>query len=238
MHDRDRAIVHKRTSEQIHMKTVAVVINKGGTGKTTIARALGTSAAAAGLNVLVLDMDTQQNATQWGRRRKQPLPIVRFTTENDLMDELARAKAAGCELVIIDTPPARSTEAPAAVEAADLVLVPFTADIEAFEQLPRTARLARTTAKPAVAILNLATPNSRSEEEASRGVLEALGLPMAPAVLHRFKVHRDASREGMTAQELEPDSKAAAELGTLWDWLCAELPLRTGAIVHRRRVAS
>ena len=216
------------------MKIVAVAINKGGTGKTTIARALGASAAAAGLNVLVLDMDTQQNATQWGRRRKQPLPLVRFTTENDLADELARAKAAGCDLAIIDTPPARSTEAPAAVEAADLVLVPFTADIEAFEQLPRTARLARTTGRPAVAILNQVTPNSRSEEEAARGVLSALGLPMAPAVLHRFKVHRDASREGLTAQELEPDSKAASELSALWDWLCAELPLSTSATVHRK----
>jgi chromosome partitioning protein len=57
---------------------------------------------------------------------------------------------------------------------------------------------------------------------------------MAPAVLHRFKVHRDASREGLTAQELEPDSKAAAELSALWDWLCAELPLSTNANVHRR----
>jgi chromosome partitioning protein len=215
-------------------KIVAVAINKGGTGKTRISCLIGGAAAAAGLNVLLLDMDTQQNATQWGRRRKLPLPLVRFTTENDLAGELARAAAAGCDLVVIDTPPARSTEAPAAVEAADLVLVPFTADIESYEQLPRTARLARTTGKPAVAILNLATPNSRSEEEAARGVLDALGLPMVPTVLHRFKVHRDASLQGMTAQELEPDSKAAAEINALWDWLCAELQLRTDAQVHRR----
>jgi len=216
------------------MKTVAVVINKGGAGKTTISRSLGTAAAAAGLNVLILDMDTQQNATNWGRRRKATLPLVKFTTENDLPDELAKARAAGCELTIIDTPPGRSTEAPAAVEAADLVLIPCTADIEAFEGLPKTARLARTTEKRAVGILNLATPNSRSEEEAARGVLTALGLSMAPTVLHRFKVHRDASREGLTAQELEPGSRAAYEIGALWEWLCAELHLSTSARVHKR----
>ena len=51
--------------QKAHMKIIAVAINKGGTGKTTLARSLGT----AGLNVLVLDMDTQQNATNWGRRR-------------------------------------------------------------------------------------------------------------------------------------------------------------------------
>jgi chromosome partitioning protein len=216
------------------MKTIAVAINKGGAGKTTVARSLGTAATAAGLNVLVLDMDIQQSATQWGRRRKAPLPVVRFTTENDLAGELERARAARCDLVIIDTPPGRGTEAPAAVEAADLVLIPFTADIEAFEQLPRTARLARTTGKAAVGILNLATPNSRSEEDAARGVLESLGLPMAPAILHRFKAHRDASREGVTVQELEPESRAAAEIAALWDWLCAELHLGTSAQVHRR----
>jgi chromosome partitioning protein len=224
--------------DQVHMKTVAIAINKGGAGKTTVARSLGTVATAAGFNVVVIDMDIQQSATQWGRRRKDPLPIVRFTTENDLAAELERARAARCDLVIIDTPPGRGSEAAAAVESADFVLIPFTADIEAFEQLPRTARLARTTGKAAVAILNQATPNSRSEEDAARGVLEAMGLPMAPPVLHRFKVHRDASRGGLTAQELEPNSKAAAEIGALWNWLCAELHLISNAPVHRQRVSA
>jgi chromosome partitioning protein len=222
------------------MKKIAVVMNKGGTGKTRTCCNIGTAAAAAGLNVLLLDMDTQQNATQWGRRRKaalgdKSLPFVKFTTENDLPDELAQAEAAGCELVVIDTPPARGTEAPAAVEVADLVLVPFEADIECYDQLPRTARLARTTGKRAVAILNKATPNSRSEETAARAVLEARELPpMAPAVLHRFKVHRDASLKGLTAQELEPDSTAAKEITALWDWLCADLQLGKRAHVHKR----
>ena len=218
------------------MKTIAIAINKGGAGKTTVARSLSTAATAAGLSVLLLDMDIQQSATQWGRRRKDPLPIVRFTTENDLTGELEQARAAECDLVIIDTPPGRGSEAPAAVKSADFVLIPFTADIEAFEQLPRTARLARTTGKTAVALLNQATPNSRSEEEAARGVLEALSLPMAPPVLHRFKLHREASRGGLTAQELEPQSKAAAEVGALWKWLCAELQLGSRARVHRTRV--
>lgn len=215
------------------MKIIAVAIQKGGVGKSTITRTLGTAAAAAGLNVLVLDMDNQQTTTMWARRRETSLPLVKFTTENDLADELKRAAAAGCELVIIDTPPARSTEAPAAVEVADLVLIPCTADVEAFEQLPRTARLARTTGKPAAAVLNKATPNSRSEEVAARGVFEALSLPMVPAVLHEYKVHRHAARQGLTAQELEPDSRAASEINALWNWICAELHMPSNAHVHK-----
>ena len=137
------------------MKVIAVAMNKGGVGKSTLTRCIAVAAAEDGLNVL---MDNQQTTTQWGRRRtarERLLPLVRFTTENDLADELAKARAAGCDIAVIDTPPARSSEAPAAVESADLVVIPCTADIEAFEQIARTSRLARTTGKPALAILNL-----------------------------------------------------------------------------------
>lgn len=218
------------------MKVIAVAMNKGGVGKSTLTRCIATAAADEGLNVLALDMDTQQTTTQWGRRRvarDRPMPLVRFTTENDLADELARAKAAGCDLAVIDTPPARSSEAPAAVECADLVVIPCSADIEAFEQINRTARLARTTGKPALAVLNLATPNSRSEVEAAREVFESIGLPMAPSVIHRLKVHRDASRDGLTPLETEPSGKAAAEIIALWKHLKEQMHDSNCAFVHK-----
>jgi chromosome partitioning protein len=222
------------------MKTVAVTINKGGAEKTMISRSLGTAAATAGLAVLILDMDTQQNSTNWRRRRgeKHPLPLVHFTTENDLAEALKRARTASCDLVIIDTPPGRSTEAPAAVEEADLVLIPCTSDVECFEGLPRTARLARTTGTPAVVVPNFVHPSSLSEEEAIRGVAEAQGLETAPMAFHRFNVHREGSLRGMTAQELEPSSKAAAEVQALWSWLSARLQLGTIARVHGRKRAA
>lgn len=219
------------------MKTIAIAMQKGGVGKSTLTRSLAVAGAKAGLNVLALDMDSQQSTSQWAERRTAELPLVRFVTEIELPKVLQQAEQAGCDLVIIDTPPARSTEAPAAVEFADLVLVPCTPDIEAYEQLPRTERLARTTGKPAVAILTMAQPNSRSEEEIAREIFGQLNIRMAPTILHRFKVHRDASREGVTAQEMEPNSKAAHEIIALWEWVCAELQLSTSAPVHKSRKA-
>jgi chromosome partitioning protein len=219
------------------MKIVSVAMQKGGVGKSTLTRSVAVAAAEAGLNVLVLDMDAQQSTKQWRDRREAPLPLVSFATEIDLPKELDRARAAGCDLVVIDTPPARSTEAPAAVEYSDLVLVPCTPDIEAYEQLPRTLRLARTTDTPAAVVLTMATPNSRSELEAARSVIEAVGAKQIVAVLHRLKVHRDASREGLSAAELEPSGKAAAEIAGLWNWLSAELQLGTSAPVHKRKAS-
>lgn len=219
------------------MKVIAIAMQKGGVGKSTLTRSLAVAASNAGLNVLALDMDTQQSTTQWADRREAELPLVRFVTEIDLPKVLKQASEAGCDLAIIDTPPARSTEAPAAVEYADLVLVPCSPDIEAYEQLPRTERLARTTGKRAAAVLTLAQPNSRAEEEIAREIFGKLGLDVVPAVIHRFKVHRDASREGLSAPEMEPDSKAAQEVTALWDWVSAELQLTTSAVVHKRKKA-
>ncbi len=217
------------------MKIIAVAMQKGGVGKSNLTRSLAVAAARDGLNVLAIDMDSQQSTSLWGERRGDELPAVKFATEIELPKLLDRAREAGADLAVIDTPPARSSEAPAAVEAADLVLIPCTADIDAFEQLPRTVRLARTTGTPAAAVHTKATPNSRSEEEAVRGVFEAVGVPAVPGVIHQLKVHRDASREGKSAQELEPESKAASEIETIWNWVCAELQLSTSAPVHRNK---
>jgi chromosome partitioning protein len=220
----------------MHMRIIAVSINKGGVGKTTLTKSVASAAAETGLNVLVLDMDTQQNTISWGRRREKhnkPLPLVRFTTEQDLPRELQHAAKADCDLVLIDTPPGRSSEAMAAVEASDFVLIPFWNDQDAYDGVTKTATLTRRLAKEAYGILNFATPNSRSHEEAAREVLQAIGLPMAPIVLHRYDVHRLASIEGLSAQEMEPESTAALEIKSLWNWINAILQLRKRANVHR-----
>jgi chromosome partitioning protein len=219
-------------------KIIAVAINKGGVGKTTTSKNLATSAAAAGFNVLLLDMDSQENSRKWGTRRtkRNPykiLPLVKFTTESSLSEEIERAKNAGCDLVIIDTPPGRSPESVAAVEAADLLLIPVEADDQdSFDAIPKTARLARASETPAFGILNKVTPSSRIQIETGKQVFEAEKIPMAPVVLHRYVEHRDANPKGLTAQELAPASTAAAEIKALWEWLCAQLQLRTPAQVQ------
>lgn len=222
------------------MRTIAVSINKGGMGKTTLTKSIAAAAAKAGLMVLVLDMDTQQNATNWGARRaakqkKLKLPLANFVTENGLESELARAEAAGCDLVVIDTPPGRSAEAPAAIEAADMVIMPFWNDQDAYDGLVKTAALARRLGKPAYGVLNHCIPNSRQHEDTARDVLEHHAVQMAPVVLHRYDVHRLASVQGLTAQEMEPDSKAAGEIEQLWKWISAVVQVGNSAHVHKTK---
>jgi chromosome partitioning protein len=49
------------------MRTVAITINKGGVGKTTLTKSIATAATAAGFNVLVLDMDIAPGSRRWKR---------------------------------------------------------------------------------------------------------------------------------------------------------------------------
>ena len=116
---------------------------------------------------------------------------------------------------------------------ADLVLIPCTSETECFEGLPRTARLARQAGKRAVVVPNFIHPSGRAEEETIRGVAQGHGLEATPVALHEYQVHRDGSFQGKTAQEIQPESKAAAEIKALWRWLCAELHVSESAIVHR-----
>jgi len=204
------------------MQIIAIAMQKGGVGKSTLARSLAVAATRDGLSVLILDMDAQQSVSQWAERREADMPVVVFSTENELPKRLDQAKGAA-DLVIIDTPPARSTEAPAAVEAADLVLIPTTPDVEPLEQMPRTLRLCRGFSRPVYAVVNMANPTGPAEVVQTREVIEAMGAQAAPVVLHRRKAHRDASASGLTVQESDPDSKAAEEVGNLWAWVRAEL---------------
>lgn len=216
------------------MKIVAVSINKGGVGKTMLCRSLGTAAAAAGQFVLILDMDTQKNSSSWRKRRpaEMPLPHVEYTDEKDLEEVLKRAEEAGCDLVLIDTPPGRSVEAPAALDVADLVLIPCTSEAECLEGLPRTAKLASRLGTQAYVVANFVHPSGKAEEELIRGVAQVHGLQTAPVALHEFGLHREGSVSGKAAQEIDPDSRAANEINALWKWFYAKLHNGKAALMH------
>ena len=47
------------------MKTVSVIAQKGGAGKTTLSLSLACAAAAEGLSAVVIDLDPQASAAIW-----------------------------------------------------------------------------------------------------------------------------------------------------------------------------
>ena len=64
------------------MKTVAIISQKGGSGKTTIAVHLAVCAERAKKRIAIIDLDPQGSALEWFNRREAETPeVVRAVPE-------------------------------------------------------------------------------------------------------------------------------------------------------------
>ena len=139
------------------MKTIAVLSQKGGAGKTTLAVHLADEATAQGKRVLLMDLDPQGSAVLWGRARGDRAPDISPVHEAAFPSEVRRAEAEGYDFLFIDTSPHSDRGALLAARAAKLVLVPCRPamfDLGAIEATLDLCRLARS---PAVVVVNAAT---------------------------------------------------------------------------------
>ena len=58
------------------MNTIAIISQKGGAGKTTVALHLAVSSTRAGRNTAIIDLDPQASAASWRDRREAALPVA------------------------------------------------------------------------------------------------------------------------------------------------------------------
>ncbi len=206
------------------MKTIAIASQKGGTGKTTTAVHLATAATLAGYDAVVIDLDPQGSAATWGDDRGDNAPEVisgQASRLNVLLDSAVRE---GFDLVVIDTGPAADAAARRSAELADLVLIPCRPSAFDLRAIRTTLDLVEATRTPAFVVLNAAPIRSKSVDEA-REVVEGMGAKVAPVVICQRAAYGHSIIAGQTAQEFEPEGKAAEETDALWQWIRGELKI-------------
>jgi chromosome partitioning protein len=201
------------------MKTIAILSQKGGAGKTTLALHLAVAAVQAGLNTLVVDLDPQASAAKWGDRRPAELPVVVSSHASRLAAVLDNARANDGQLAILDTAPHSDSIALQAARAADLILVPCRPAILDLEAIASTLDLVRTVGKPALAVLNAIAPVGNEADEAAEAIA-GLGAEVCPVRLVSRVAFSRALITGLTAQEFEPGGKAAQEIQSLHTFIC------------------
>lgn len=204
-------------------QTIAIVSQKGGSGKTTLAVHLATRAAQAKHESCVIDLDPQATAAAWSDWRGDFLPLVVTTPPARLSRTIASAQKQGVDFIVIDTPPHADAAAREAIKAADIVLIPTKPrafDLAALEPIADLVSFAKT---PAFVVLNAVPSGATKLAKEARKAAQDLGFDICPVEIgDRAAFHR-SSAKGETASEIDPEGKAAKEIEKLWKWLAKKL---------------
>jgi len=182
---------------------IAFLSQKGGVGKSTLARALGREAAAGGLSVKIADLDPDQGTIiDWHRTRTARgldpvVPVELFRTAAQ-----ALAGAERYDLFIIDGPAKASASTLEIARRANLIVQPTGASaddlrpaIRVFhglvkEQIPKSSLT--------FALNRIAT---ESEATAARAYVEDAGYTALPGYLPERAAYRQAQSEGFSVTE-------------------------------------
>jgi chromosome partitioning protein len=215
---------------EVNMQTIAIVSQKGGAGKTTLAVNLAAEAARSCVS-LIIDTDPQATASRWSQWRGGGDPeVVDCGAPSLLAGKLTKAAELGADLAVIDTPPHADAMARQAARLADLLLIPCRPRAFDLAAIEATAELVRSSRKPAFVVFNAGPPRApHIYREAANLIGGEFGLEIAPVVLPERAAFHHSAAAGLTAPEHDAQGKAAEEIRALWAWARGQLSVSTCA---------
>jgi chromosome partitioning protein len=201
------------------MRTIAFVGQKGGSGKSTIASSLAVAAHEMKEEVCVIDMDPQGSLAHWAKTRMADDIGVVASGAARLPALLASLERNGVTLAILDTPGAEGAASSAAMQIADLNIVPSRPSIFDLWASARTRTALEEIGAKFVFLLNQCPP-AQQNAHVQDGVeaLEEMGGLISPLILARVD-YQEAARHGWGVTELNPSGAAAHEMRGLWQSL-------------------
>ncbi len=201
---------------------VALLNQKGGVGKTTLALHLAGQWASQGRRVVLVDADPQGSALDWSQQRAHaglPRTFGVVGLARDTLHREAPEMARDVDHLVIDGPPRVAALMRSALLAADLVLAPVQPspfDGWASEEMLRLideARLYRPVLQ-ARFVLNRCPARTIIARETG-AALEAQDPTALRQRIGQRVVFADAARTGRLAAEMAPGQAAAREIAGL-----------------------
>jgi chromosome partitioning protein len=202
---------------------IALVAQKGGAGKTTIALNLADALRVDGRRVLIVDADPQATARIFAdvavERGVEAPPVIGATGPS--MKQAVAAVAESFDAIIIDTPPRMSAEAKAAMALARIVLVPVSpgpADVWALGHTTAALDEVRAFRPDLIARVVLNRVDRRTALSQTLGEDAATsGLTVMSSALGNRVAYPEATAGGQGVVSYAPDSVAAGEVRALLD---------------------
>jgi chromosome partitioning protein len=201
---------------------VALLNQKGGVGKTTLALHLAGHWASQGRRVTVIDADPQGSALDWSQQRAQerlPRLFGVIGLARDTLHREAPEFARDCDHVVIDGPPRVAGLVRSALLAADLALIPVQpspfdgwASGEILNLLGE-ARMYRPDLAARFA-LNRCVPRTIIARDTAKSLAGHDPAPLRATIGQRI-VFADAAQSGRLAFEIDSDSAATREIAAL-----------------------
>jgi chromosome partitioning protein len=210
------------------MHIIALVCQKGGAGKTTMAIHLAVEGQRRGLKTLLIDIDPQASAAKIMDRRGDEPPEVATEAASRLDKAVKAAEAIGYNLVIVDTAPQADRAAAQAARIANLVISPLQPSIVDLDAVDATIDVCKLAGVPILFVLNRVPAQGR-EVAGTANAIRKRGMAVAHVQWGERKAFKYPLMRGMVAQEVEPGSRAAVEVAELYD----ALGIPAGAHVRR-----
>ncbi len=200
------------------MHVVVFGSRKGGSGKSTLAAHLGAYMAENARPTLLIDADPQGSLALWHRvRGSRDLPLHVGTRH--LAATLAKARRAGAEWVLIDTPPNAEAPVAEAIWHANLVVIPMRPGLFDVDAVQATIQMCRDLKKPYAVVINAAPAKNGSEDPSvadARGAMQALDVPTWSGQITHNPELSLALAHGAGMSEFNVGSLGSEEIGSLW----------------------
>jgi len=201
--------------------TVAVLNEKGGSGKTTIATNLASAWQRDAYRVLLVDVDPQATALDWSAFGDTDVRVVTIGRGN--LDRDLRRVSDSFDLAVIDGAPRMTKLTAASVHVSDLVLIPVRPSAPDIWSAETVVDVCEQQETPAAFVVSSAVVGTTLSDVAD-DALSTFGIPVLSARTHQRVAYARAIGRGASVLDLSGATKAAAEIRDLADEVLTHLP--------------